>query len=88
MACCALTTWRATRLVTTDTFPPVKWVRDRIGPEWLSDLVTCHWCASPYLAALVVGLTDLFISVPAPLLVFGASAAIGAGLAEIEDRTG
>ena len=74
-------------MVTTDQFPPVKWLRDRIGPEWLSDLVTCHWCASAHISAVIVGLTDLAASVPLPVLVWGTAWAIGAGISEIEDRT-
>jgi hypothetical protein len=57
---------RLTRLLTEDTWPPSVWVRIKWqeitddGP-W-ADLVTCPWCASPWIAGvnLVVALvTDL-----------------------------
>lgn len=49
---------RLTRLITSDTYPPAAWVRDRWarlthdGP-W-SELVTCPFCAAPYIAAAVL----------------------------------
>lgn len=58
---------RLTRLVTADTYPPVKAVRDwwelrvtKSGP-W-AELVTCPFCAAPYIAAVVLAwgwLSDL-----------------------------
>lgn len=89
VACMALATWRATRLVTEDAFPPVRWLRERIvegGPEWLGDLVMCSWCASVWLAAGVVALTDALTSVPRPLLVFGAVAALSPLLSVAVER--
>jgi hypothetical protein len=50
---------RATRLLTYDDYPPVVWLRlhwaklVRYGP-W-QKLVTCGWCASPYIAAGCIG---------------------------------
>ena len=43
----ALASYRVTRLITTDTFPPIESVRNRIenkAPEWIADLITCSWC--------------------------------------------
>jgi Protein of unknown function (DUF1360) len=62
--------YRLTRLVTTDTFPPIQaareWVEAR-GPGWLGKLVTCSWCASAYVtAALVVGI-ELCSRQPVPV---------------------
>lgn len=34
LACMALTAYRATRLITKDTFPPVLWLRDRLVGGW------------------------------------------------------
>jgi len=51
---------RLTRLIVEDEYPPSVWIRiqwDRLtrdGP-W-SKLAHCGWCASPYVAALVLGL--------------------------------
>lgn len=90
--------YRLTRLLTKDTFPPVLWLRDRLAggwrklsdkerevyfasnekvdlikeweinkndltqryvrrmkwsPSWLAELITCPWCASAYISAVV-----------------------------------
>lgn len=65
----ALAAGRLTRLVTTDTFPPVRILRDRIlerfdpgaeirkrGGELpaVAELVTCNWCAGFWISAGVV----------------------------------
>jgi len=50
---------RLTRLLTADVYPPSAWVRNQWrrlthdGP-W-SDLVTCPFCAAPYIAAVILG---------------------------------
>lgn len=102
-AVCVLTVARLTRLVTTDTFPPILRLRERVLSRWPADdtmftgewvtgtsgdpttlggasvaysdlvdawvavepspigeLVTCDWCASVWVAALVVPLFWLF----------------------------
>lgn len=85
----AAVTWRATRLVVADDFPPVRWARRRLvagGPEWLGDLVSCAWCASVWLAAGVVAATDAWVSVPRPWLVFGGAAAAAPLLQAAADR--
>lgn len=54
---------RATRLIVHDTYPPAVavrewWVRRTWGwsaePGQWGKLVTCHWCASPYVFAVVL----------------------------------
>lgn len=50
---------RLTRLVVEDEYPPMVWIRmqwDRVTRDggW-SKLAHCGWCASPYMAALVLG---------------------------------
>lgn len=47
-------TARLTRLLTQDTYPPAAWVRSKwegwtSGTGW-EDLVTCPYCAAPYIA--------------------------------------
>jgi hypothetical protein len=98
-----LTTYRATRLVVRDDFPPILWAREKIqqvrptriighGDEahysywWGGELVSCHWCASGWISLALVGLTDLFTSVPAPLLMWGATWAIGAWINDRESE--
>jgi hypothetical protein len=60
---------RLTRLLTQDTYPPAAWVRAKWsaltndGP-W-SDLVTCPYCAAPYITAAVLAwglLSDFHVS--------------------------
>jgi hypothetical protein len=46
---------RAVRVLVHEDFPPGRWVRNTWiavtkGGSW-SDIVTCHWCAAPYLVA-------------------------------------
>lgn len=84
----ALATYRATRFVTCDSFPPVRWARRRAvtrGPEWLADLVTCPWCASAYVGAAVVWATDLATSVPLPGLVWAGALVVAGLLGECDD---
>lgn len=76
-----LATFRATWFVTVDDFPPIAkfraWVTQRFGESSaISYLVTCLWCVSVWLGAGITVLTDLFVSVPLPLLVWAASSAV------------
>jgi hypothetical protein len=91
------TTYRATRLVVDDAFPPVAWVRTRLTgdewgrhrwawvPRWVGELVSCTWCASVWVSAGVTALTTLWISVPLPLLVWATAAAGAAWLSHLEE---
>ena len=54
----ALSVARLTRLITQDTYPPVAWLRNQWSRltrdgEW-SELVTCPFCAAPYIAAVIL----------------------------------
>lgn len=92
-----LTSYRLSRLVVDDTFPPITWVRDRLTgddpavarwrrvPRWVGDLVSCTWCASVWTSAGVTLLTWVWIDLPVPLLVWGAAAAGAAWLSHIEE---
>lgn len=59
----ALASARLTRLITTDSWPPSVWLREKWaviteeGPWY--DLVECPWCASPWIVMvnLMVALT-------------------------------
>ncbi len=52
-----LAVYRLTRFVTSDTFPPIEKLRERVVQRGgaIAELVSCPWCVSPYVAALVVG---------------------------------
>jgi hypothetical protein len=85
-----LTSFRLTWLVTRDQFPPIAKPREQIVNktsftrwEWFGDLLSCHWCASGWLSLGVVLGADLFLSVPAPVLAWGATWAGAAVLAEL-----
>lgn len=95
----ALTTYRITRLIIRDTFPPVRHVRNAIVGEdelkllgtrleWLGDLLTCHWCASVWVAGGLILVTQLVTGdVPYPLLAWPATASVAAWLLHREDPT-
>lgn len=46
-----------------------RWVK-RAGwsPYWLAELMSCPWCASAYLSAAVVAVTDVTTGLPVPVL--------------------
>lgn len=78
-------TYRLTRLLVVDEFPPIAYVREwitvRAGEaSSLAYLVHCPWCTSVYVGALVVAgtdwLTDYTVMTPA-LLIAVASAVSG-----------
>ena len=88
--------YRITRLVVSDSFPPVQRLRDRlvgadekrlVGTrlEWLGELVTCYWCASFWVSGAVVGVAEVATSVPLPFLLWWAVAGIAAFASFVED---
>ena len=89
----SLATFRLTRLAVKDSLPlvagPRQWVERRtLGTrlESLGDLVTCHWCASAYVSAVLVAGVDWLsdTSVPLPPVFWLATWAVGAMLAHLE----
>lgn len=100
----SLATYRATRFVTCDTFPPIYAVRSRVvtwherrarrrlelGDQvevetWLGELLTCPWCASVWVGAGIVGLTEYFTHVPLPVLTFAAAVSVTGWLGQRDD---
>jgi hypothetical protein len=84
-----LATFRATRVITADAFPPAKAFRDGVAvrfgsSSWQAYLVECAWCASIYVAALFVFGYDLadmlpgvgYTNVPVPFFMFLACSAL------------
>lgn len=51
---------RVVRLVTVDDYPPVKWVRtkwaEKVNYSDWAKLLTCIWCASPWIILVLGGL--------------------------------
>ena len=93
----ALTTYRITRLVIADDFPPVLklriWLlgtdRDALKGtrlEWVGELLSCHWCVSVWISAGLVLITQMLTGdVQYPWLVWPSCAAAGALLYHRED---
>jgi hypothetical protein len=88
-----LACYRLTRLAVKDAFPPIAGPRERIELatpgtrwEWAGDLVTCHWCASGWIAFGLVAGVDLLssVSVPLPPVMWLATWAAGAMVAHLE----
>jgi hypothetical protein len=92
----SLAAYRVTRLVVNDSFPPVQRLRDwALGAderrfvgtrlEWVGELLTCNWCASFWVSGLVVGATEVVVSVPLPFLAWWAVAGATAFVLFVED---
>ena len=77
----ALTAWRLARLIAKDEFPPSAALRDRVA-QWAGTgsvphyLVQCVPCAGVYTSGIVVAGTHLGPGIAAPLLAWGAAAAL------------
>lgn len=87
----ALATFRVTRLVTADAFPPVAALRDRVDERWgdvswQAYLVTCPWCVSVYAAGALTLAAVLLLDdgLPAPLLAWPAASAATGLLASLD----
>lgn len=68
-----LTCYRLTRLLTTDSFPPIVAGRIRIAHRWgehswQAYLSECPWCVSVWIAAALVAVVDATVGVAYPLL--------------------
>lgn len=66
-----LTCFRVTRLVTTDSWPPSDWLRDKVAKRFgehssWHDWITCPWCFS---APVIAGILTLDYTVGIPLSV-------------------
>ena len=87
----ALATYRLTRLITEDEFPPVAHLRERVlerfGPlHWASYLVTCPFCMSVWIGTGVVLARKLARRPWSTLAQALASASLGAFLVQLEHQ--
>jgi hypothetical protein len=93
-----LTSYRVTRLLVVDNFPPLLWLRtqltgdDETGarpaswvPWWLEYLAGCYWCVSVWVSGLLTLVVTLASDVPYPLLVWGGVAAATPWLSHLEE---
>jgi len=86
-----LTIYRATRLITDDDFPASIAVRGRVTDRWGENswqnyLVTCPWCLSIWLGAVVVVAADFMLDdgLAAPALVWASASAVTGYLSVLE----
>jgi hypothetical protein len=85
----ALTSWRITRLLVQDQFPPIAVQRARVAARWGDNswqayLSQCPWCAGVYVSASVTAWTWAIVGLRVPLLVWGAAAAVTGLLSSID----
>lgn len=84
----SLTAFRLTRLLTTDVYPPTEWFREKalsaLGPKW-GEIVSCPWCASPYIVGIVYAVDNFLWTIPTILLAAGATMAVVGYLATYDE---
>jgi hypothetical protein len=87
----ALATYRITRLLVADAWPPTEWFRMRVERRMGSEsawayFVNCPWCVSAYIGGAVVAGLDLLTThdVPVPGLLWLAFSAVTGWLANGE----
>lgn len=96
-----LAIYRLTRLIVSDTFPPIRRVRDRVT-EWavenertvngrreihpLGELISCPWCSSVWVAVGVVAARRYAPRVWRPVATILAGSAVAGFLSEMETR--
>lgn len=86
----ALTSYRLTRLLVVDEFPPIKVQRVRLAQRWgeessLTYLSRCPWCAGVWVSGLLTLASWATVdSLPVPLLQWGAAAAVTGFLSAAE----
>lgn len=94
----ALTSYRVTRLLVVDNFPPILFVRELLTgdeetgrrpaswvPWWLEYLAGCYWCVSVWVSGGVTLAVTLASDLPYPPLVWGGAAALAPWLSHIEE---
>lgn len=91
----ALSSYRATRLIARDEFPPLVVWRERIaarfpGDSWQAYLSRCSWCVGVYVSGILTLLTWLILDdgLPVPLLWWPAAATMVGVIAELVEVLG
>lgn len=86
-----LFSFRVSRIVTTDSWPPTErfrdWVEERTGPDsgWTT-LTTCPWCFSLYVTVPVFVIDMYVVRIPLVVLLIGASMACVGYLGTYDER--
>lgn len=92
-------TYRVTRFIVVDDFPPMAWLRDKLivriagvdedgQPASRTRMrwaegVVCSWCMSVYIGAGLTLAADAFYSLPAPVFVWLTASGVTGLLAEV-----
>lgn len=90
----ALTSYRATRLIARDEFPPLATLRERVaarypGDSWQAYLARCSWCVGVYVSGILTLATWLALGgLPVPLLWWGGAATMVGVIAELVEVLG
>lgn len=89
----ALATYRVTRFLTRDHFPPIVAARQRVTDRFGEDsawafLVQCPWCISVYVGAVLTAATRRWAGLACPWLVWPAASAVTGLLSAREEPRG
>jgi hypothetical protein len=85
-----LATYRITRLLVADEFPPIRapreWISDRWPNSSVAYLVNCPWCTGAYVAAGIVAGVDWWTDHPVltPALLIAAASGVAGLIAAVE----
>lgn len=85
-----LSSWRLTRIIVRDSFPPIAVQRARVAERWgeaswQAYLSTCTWCAGVWVSGVVVLATWFVLDgLPVPWLMWGAASAVTGLLGSID----
>lgn len=88
LALIGLASYRVWRFIARDEFVLVRVPREAIvkrSPTWVDELIQCPWCAGSWVTIFVTAATAWYTSVPAPVLVGAAAAAVVGLLAQIDE---
>lgn len=79
---------RVTRFLVSDTFPPMRKARDRIGrsSDFFGSLITCEWCTGVWVAFAATALFMIWTSMPLPWGQAVAASFVGSWLAVKTDH--
>ncbi len=85
----ALASFRITRLLVKDEFPPIAVQRVRVAARWgdgswQAYLSQCPWCAGVYVSGVVTAVTWAIVGLAVPVLVWGAAAAVTGLLSAVD----